>query len=119
MKTPALPEEIPLGLMELDLRGNVLYYNRDSRDEPPGLVPEMVGRNFFAEVAPAAHADELRRLVQLFLLSRETARSHHLRLTRGGQDTPVHVLLARLHTHTPARQTDESVLLHIKEDRPE
>lgn len=91
-----------------------LYYNRDSRDEPPGLVPEMIGRNFFAEVA---HADELRRLVQLFLGSRETARSHRLRLTRGGRDTPVHALLARLRTRTPAQQPDESVLFHIKEDR--
>lgn len=108
-----LSEELPLGLVEVEADGTVLYYNRDSLDGSKGVVPEMVGRNLFAEVMPAAQGEQLRLLVRHFLDSHAPAQSHSLSLARHGVMTDFRVLLARLHSRAAA--PDESVLMHIRE----
>lgn len=114
MAAAMLSEELPLGLVELKADGTVLYYNRDTRDDSRGVVPEMVGRNLFAEVMPAAQGEQLRLLVRGFLDSHAPAQSHLLSLARGGVMTDFRVMLARLHGHA-LRQEHESVLMHIRE----
>lgn len=108
------PEELPLGLVEVEADGTVLYYNRDSRDDSRGVAPEMVGRNLFADVMPAAQGEQLRLLVHHFLDSHAPAQSHDLSLARDGVPTDFRVMLARIHSRAP-RQGQESVLLHIRE----
>lgn len=107
-------EELPLGLVELETDGTVIYYNRDSHDDSNGVVPEMVGRNLFAEVMPAAQGEQLRLLVRHFLDSHAPSQSHRLSLARDGVMTDFRVMLARLRNRA-ARHGHESVLMHIRE----
>ncbi|HWS56381.1 MAG TPA: PAS domain-containing protein [Pyrinomonadaceae bacterium] len=107
-------EEMPLGLVEFEADGTVLYYNRDSRDDSKGVAPEMVGRNLFAELMPAVPGEQLRLLVRQFLDSHAPAQSHLLSFARDGSAAEFRVLLARLHSRA-AQQDHESVLMHIRE----
>ena len=106
-----------LGLFELDDAGKILYYRMDSAGTPPGTPPgtspDMIGHNFYDEVAPFQNVDEFRRSVTDFRGGGKPADSFDFDCHCDGCDHPVRVLLARIREHVNQNNT-KSVLVHIR-----
>ncbi len=102
-----------LGLFELDDAGRVLYYRKDSAGEPGGTSPDIVGRNFYNEVAGFENVEEFRRCVSEFIRSKTAADSFEFECRYGGSAQPVKVLLARI-CESVKPNNMKSVLLYLK-----
>ena len=50
-------DSIPYGVVQLDLHGRVLSYNRAEADNV-GVMPRPLGLHFFCDVAPSANVPE-------------------------------------------------------------
>jgi photoactive yellow protein len=115
MQDKGMINEVPIGLVELDDAGTVLYYNREGGAQAPSQQPqEMVGRNFFTDVGPVADALEFRDALAAF--RRAHAPSHSFNFTfRAADDTALHtrILLARIHEKSEAGGRG-SLLVQIK-----
>ena len=104
---------LPLGLIELDATGTVLYYKPEQRenfDTPPS---EIVGRNFFTEIAPVAQAREFQDHIKDFARSHAPASSFNFTFVNDHRTLPVRVLLARIHEQSGLDRT-ESLFVHIR-----
>ncbi|HKG12212.1 MAG TPA: PAS domain-containing protein [Pyrinomonadaceae bacterium] len=113
MPNTGIITEVPLGLVELDDAGTVLYYNREGGPAAAAPTHEMVGRNFYTDVAPVADAQEFRNTLAAF--RRAHAPSHSFNFTfRAGDDAlPTRILLARIHEKSEAGGRG-SLLVQIK-----
>lgn len=106
-ETPRTP--LPLGLLELDTNGTVLYYRAEG--SPPR---ELVGRNLFDDVVAAAHnREEFRREVRSYTWSREPSRVVLFTFAFDDAEVPVTLLLARVREHTFDRGDRESLFVRI------
>ena len=112
MLQATLVDELPLGLVELDAAGTVLYFNRDRNDYARGHVPDMVGRNFFTDVGPVAQNAAFRELIKAFRRSHAPAQTFDFSFGADGRDVPVRVLLARIHEYTVSGDSD-TIIVHI------
>lgn len=101
--------EVPFGLVELDDVGTVLYYNRD------GGAPaqEMVGRNFYTDVAPVADAQEFRNTLAAFRRAHAPSHSFNFTFHTADANLPTRILLARIHEKSEAGGRG-SLLVQIK-----
>lgn len=106
-----------LGLFELDDTGKVLYYRMDSAGELSGTSPNILGHNFYNEVAGFENVEEFRRCVTDFTQGAKAADSFDFDCHYGGSDHPVRVLLARIYERLNRNNT-KSVLLHIRRGLP-
>jgi len=104
-----------LGLFELDLAGTVLYYRTDVDGEPRGTSTEIVGHNFYDEVAPFENIEEFRRSVIEFTQAAMAAESFDFNCRYAGSAHRVKVLLARIPESVNRDQT-KSILVHIRRD---
>lgn len=101
-----------LGLFELDDAGKVLYYRMDSA-EPSGTSPDIVGRNFYNEVASFENVEEFRRCVTEFTRSATAADSFDFECRYGDLVHRIKVLLARIR-ESVNRNNTKSVLVYLK-----
>jgi hypothetical protein len=102
------------GLFELDSAGTVLYSRLEPDDGAAGDgVPDMAGHNFFKEVAPFAHAEELRRRIKAFTNGEGQADNFHFTCQCADGPRPVKVLLARIRERSNGQQT-KSILVHLR-----
>jgi photoactive yellow protein len=105
---------LPLGLIELDATGTVLYYKPEQKEDLNATPPlKIVGRNFFTEIAPVAHASEFQELIRSFARSPAPATSFNFTFLSGHMTLPVRVLLARIHENSGLERT-ESLFVHIR-----
>ena len=102
-----------LGLFELDAAGKVLYYRMDSAGDPSGTLPNIVGRNFYNEVAGFENVEEFRRCVTEFTLSDTAADSFDFECRYGDFAQRIKVLLARI-CESVNRNNTKSVLVYLK-----
>src|ERR1044072_8968443 len=102
-----------LGLFELDDAGKVLYYRMDSADEPSGMSPDIVARNFYNEVAVFENVEEFRRCVTEFTPSATAADSCEFECRYGSSAHRVKVLLARI-GESVNRANTKSILVYLK-----
>jgi hypothetical protein len=102
-----------LGLFELDKAGKVLYYREDLAGEPDGTSQDIVGHNFYNEVAHFENVEEFRRCVAEFTLSATAADSFDFECRYGSSAHRVKVLLARI-CETVDRNNTKSVLVYLK-----
>lgn len=56
----AAPVGLPLGLLRLDIGGRILHYNPTPEAGPTHGADELLGRNFFDELACCRHVQEYR-----------------------------------------------------------
>jgi photoactive yellow protein len=108
---------LPLGLWELDRIGTVLYYKSSRPDEPPRPSSEVVGRNFFSEVAPGLETGELKERFKSFQRSLAPAQSLNLTLDSEQGCVRTRVLLARIQEKSEQGNI-EAILLHIRKVEP-
>ena len=97
------------GLLELDPRGTVIFSKLEDEKLAGGV--DVVGRNFFSEVATFLNVAEFQKRFETFDSNREPSSSFMFNCDYEDGAVPVKVLLARLREDTmyPA-----SVLLYIK-----
>lgn len=61
------------GLFELDTAGTVLYSKINRRSSTANLPADLIGLNFFDEIAPFKNIEEFRRRFRYFAKGSETA----------------------------------------------
>ena len=102
-----------LGLFELDDAGKVLYYRKDVAGELSGTSPDIVGHNFYNEVAHFENVEEFRRCVTEFTGSATAADSFDFECRYGSSAHWVKVLLARI-CESVNRENTKSILVYLK-----
>ena len=102
-----------LGLFELDDTGRVLYYRKDSAGEPSGTSPDILGHNFYNEVAGFENVEEFRRCVTEFTCSATAADTFEFECRYRSTAHRVKVLLARI-CESVNRNNTKSVLVYLK-----
>src|ERR1043165_6264432 len=102
-----------LGLFELDDAGKVLYYRMDSAGEPGGTSPDIVGRNFYNDVAGFENVEEFRQCVTEFTRSATAADSFEFECRYGEFGHRIKVLLARIRESVNQNNT-KSELVSLK-----
>jgi hypothetical protein len=114
MGQETLAHEVPLGLLELDADGTVLYYKPDGaaavRADDAGRI---VGRNLFAEVMRAADCEALRDRLGEFWRGHDPTRSFDLTFNTERASLAARVLLARTRENTAGVER-ESVFVYIR-----
>jgi hypothetical protein len=99
---------LPLGLLELDTDGTVLYYHAE------GSAPrELVGRNLFEEVGAARNREEFRQELRRYNWSREPSRVVPFTFVFDDGEVAVSLLLARVREHISGRGDRESIFVRI------
>lgn len=102
------------GLLELDERGTVIFSKLEGEEKLPGAV-DVVGRNFFSEVATFANVAEFRQRFENFDTNHQPSSSFTFNCDYGDSAVPVSVLLARLRGDA---KYPGSVLVYIKKADP-
>src|SRR5437016_5108295 len=113
MQPTPLVNELPLGLVELDATGTVLYFNQDNNDHSVSQTSEMIGRNFFTDVWPVAQHEEFCEIIAEFRRGHAPSESFNFIFDGDAGRLPVRVLLARIHEQMEGGAKD-SVLVHIR-----
>jgi hypothetical protein len=102
MSTSLLNQRKVFGLFEPDPSGTILY----SRIEPDGEAhqgaPNVVGHNFFDEVAPFENSEELRQRISNFINSEGQAENFHFTCQCDAGRLPAKALLARIRERSNA-----------------
>jgi photoactive yellow protein len=98
------------GLLELDQRGTVIFSKLEG-DEKLARTTDVVGRNFFSEVAPFLNVAEFRQRFDSFDNNSEPSNSFMFDCDYEDGAVPVRVLLARLREDA---KYAGSVLVYIK-----
>ena len=98
------------GLLELDQRGTVIFSKLEGDEKLAGTV-DVVGRNFFSDVATFLNVAEFRQRFETFDSNPEPSSSFSFNCDYEDGAVPVRVLLARLKEDT---KYPASVLVYIK-----
>lgn len=109
----ALPLDVPLGLLELDADGTVLYFKPDDRGGQAARADGIVGRNLFADVIRAADGETLRDRLGDFWRGHDPTRSFDLTFNSERDTLAARVLLARTREQSEGRER-ESVFVYIR-----
>lgn len=107
--------EVPLGLVELDDAGTILYYERDG--SAPSCAPpqqEMLGLNFYTDVEPVADASEFRNTLATFRRAHAPSHTFNFTFRAGDCELPTRVVVARVREKFDAEGARGSLLVQIK-----
>ncbi len=113
MGQETLAHEVPLGLLELDADGTVLYYKPDGARGRTDGGCEVVGRNLFADVMSTADCRGLRDQLGDFWRGHDPTRSFDFTFNTEHSALPARVLLARTREHAEGAER-ESVFVYIR-----
>lgn len=103
---------LPIGLLELDSSGTILYFKPDS-DGASLSSSDIIGRNLFTDIAPIAEDAGFQERIKAFRRRSAPSDSFHFTFNSGQSHLPVKVLLARIHEQSVLGNT-ESILIHIR-----
>ena len=95
MSSLTLTTQRLFGLLELDPRGTVIFSKLEGDEKSAGTV-NVVGRNFFSEVAIFLNVAEFRQRFETFDSNPEPSSSFMFNCAYEDGAVPVKVLLARL-----------------------
>ena len=110
MSSLILAQQKLFGLLELDPLGTVIFSKLEGDEKLAGVV-DVVGRNFFSDVATFFNVAEFRERFETFDSNPEPSSSFMFNCDYEDGAVPVRVLLARLREDT---KYSESVLVYIK-----
>jgi PAS domain-containing protein len=107
---------VPYGLLELDAQGTVIYYKSENKGLFTTPESEIVGRNFFTDIAAIAGAKELQNEIKDFRRGHVPAYSFNFAFALKNRSLPVRVLLARVRERLTLGGTEsvESLYVHIR-----
>lgn len=84
------------GLFELDLFGTVLYSRIDASNSSVNLPRDLIGLNFFDEIAPFGKTEELRRRFRYFAKGSDSAEKFTFTDFSGETSSEVKVMLTQI-----------------------
>jgi photoactive yellow protein len=87
---------LPFGLLELDARGTVIRYSPASEHHSEVLAKDVLGRNFFKEVAPVEQVSDFQSRFKLFMANGETIQRFTSVFSSEQGPVKVQILLARI-----------------------
>jgi photoactive yellow protein len=87
---------IPFGLLELDAAGIVIRYSPAAGHYSTLPAPNIIGRNFFTEVAPAPEVREFQERFRAFMADGESVLRSSLTYPSERGNVQVQIVLARL-----------------------
>lgn len=111
-ETASLP--LPLGLLELDASGTVIYFRPDGKKVPTPAGADLIGRNFFADIPAVAGAKEFQARLQSFRRNHAPADNFTYIFPTDQGHVRAKVLLARIREQSTLGNV-ESILVHIRE----
>ncbi len=114
MSRSLLSQQKLFGLLELDMTGTVLYLSIESDNDSDGSAADVIGHNFFSEVAPFVNVEEFQQHLDNFKMSSEQANSFAFNCNYEDGTVPVKVILARINERSNIYRT-KSLLVHIKQ----
>jgi hypothetical protein len=103
------------GLFELSDEGTVLYSRPAQRDQPREDEQDIVGRDFFYEVAQFANTEDLRRHFRRFLTSTRPADSFGFECMYQEGTVKTKITMTRGH-ETENQHTANIVIMDIKQE---
>lgn len=112
MQNKSSLDMLPIGLLELDTNGTILYFKPDSQSASI-CSSDIVGRNLFTAIALIAEDGEFQERIKTFRRRNAPAESFHFTFSSGQNYLAVKVLLARIHEQSVLCNT-ESILIHIR-----
>lgn len=106
--------DIPYGLIELDTVGTVIRYSPASEKRSPEM-PNIVGQNFFNEVAPFAEVKELKGRFLSFMAFGDAIERFTVKVPFEQQNVKIQILLARI-TEQTERGRERLALVRLMPD---
>ena len=106
---------VPYGLLELDATGTVIRYSPAAERLNCPAVCDILGRNFFSEIAPMAEVNQFRARFQVFMVAGQTIDRFTTKYTTGQQRVCVQILLAHI-TEKSAAGRRQLALVRIRPD---
>ena len=101
------------GLFELNTAGMVLYSRIDAQDSSIGSQTNLIGLNFFDEVAVYEAASELRRRFRYFANGNDPAEKFTLTYLSEQEPVEVKVLLTQI-SHREYNEKEKLIILDIR-----
>jgi photoactive yellow protein len=109
---PELSEEevnaLPFGVIELDEDGKILAFNRAEEERACVTAEEVIGKNFFRDIAPCTQVKEYEGRFKQFLASDEPSIQFSFTYTLPHGKVPIHILLVR---------TQDAIVLIVSKER--
>ena len=90
---------LPYGLLELDATGTVLHYEPVKEQNSGVRASDIVGRNFFTDVAPVEQVREFQSRFYAFMANGEATQRFALCVPANNTDVHVQIVLARINGH--------------------
>src|SRR5918912_2136673 len=90
---------IPFGLFELDSAGTVIHYSAATEKERDASADDIVGRDFFREIAPAPELKELKSRFLRFMTFGDAVERFSSSFPLEGDIIKVQIALARVTEH--------------------
>lgn len=87
---------IPFGLFELDSTGRVIRYSSAAERNVQELRQNILGRNFFTEIAPVEQLKDFRDRFQVFMAHGESIQKFTSTVLSNHGQIKVQILLARI-----------------------
>lgn len=91
-----LSPTLPLGLLELDAAGNIIRYSPAAEQHSPIHPRDVLGRNFFTEVAPCDEVTEVRGRFLNFMAFGDAVQKFSIICPQKPQNIKVQIMLARM-----------------------
>ena len=95
MNNSLLTQTKPFGLYELALDGTVLFYKAGLDNENSANIQNLVGRNFFTEIASFENIDEFQMRFENFVQAHQSVASFTFNGSRN-ESQNLRVMLVRL-----------------------
>lgn len=96
MQTMSSSTFLPFGLLELDARGTVIRYSPAAEQNSPVQAQDVLGRNFFREIAPVEQVSDFQSRFQVFMASGESVQRFTSSFPSEKGQIKVQILLARI-----------------------
>jgi photoactive yellow protein len=95
---------VPFGLLELDPAGTVIRYSPAAERLSCPAVCDILGRNFFTEIAPVAEVNQFRARFHAFMAAGQAIDRFTAKYATGQQDVRGQVLLAQITEKSAGRR---------------
>lgn len=92
-------DDLPFGVIELDEAGKVLGFNHHEEERSHLRASEVIGKNFFRDIAPCAEVKEYQGRFEEFLLSDEPSIQFDFVYRLPHATIPIRIMFVRAHGH--------------------
>jgi photoactive yellow protein len=87
---------IPFGMLELDAAGTVIRYSPAAEQNSTIQPQDILGRNFFTEVAPCEQVNEVKSRFLSFMAFGDAVQKFSITCPAGEKNIKIQIMLARV-----------------------